>query len=45
MLIRLEGAHVFYLSVFGGVEHLRAGKGARVRLSGIVSAGQKVILA
>ena len=24
MLIRLEGAHVFYVSVFGGVEHFRA---------------------
>jgi hypothetical protein len=24
MLIDLEGAHVFYLNIFGGVEHLRA---------------------
>ena len=26
MLIRFEGAHVFYVSVFGGVEHLRISK-------------------
>ena len=24
MLISLEGAHAFYVSIFGGVEHLRA---------------------
>jgi hypothetical protein len=32
------------MSIFGGVEHLRADKGTRLRLSGVVSAGQNVIL-
>src|SRR5262245_7674600 len=36
MLTRLEGAHAFYVSIFGVVEHLRADKGTRLRLSGVV---------
>src|SRR6476619_6589325 len=44
LLIGVEGAHAFCVTIFGGVEHLRADKGARSRLSGVVSAGQNVIL-
>src|SRR5678815_1623059 len=42
ILIDFEGP--FYVSIFGGDEHLRADKGTRLRLSGVVSAGQNVIL-
>jgi hypothetical protein len=44
MLIDLEHAHAFSMSILGVVEHLRADKGARLRLSDVVSAGQIVIL-
>jgi hypothetical protein len=44
MLIGLEGVIVFCMSIFGEVEHLLADKGTRLRLSGVVSAGQNVIL-
>ena len=42
MLTRLEGAHAFYVSIFGVVEHLRADKGTRLRLSGVVHLRRRI---